>query len=253
MPRTTARRTRKTPTARPPAGDTRTRRAILDLLKRYGPQDAGALAARLGVSAMAVRQHLYSLAESKLVSSEEEARPMGRPAKLWRLTRAADALFPNAHADLTVSLIGSMRRTFGERGLERLVAARSREQIRAYRAELPRDASLSRRLEALAAIRTREGYMAEVIPEPAGAFLFIENHCPICLAASACMNLCAGELEVFRAVLGGGVTVERVDHILAGARRCAYRVDASGPGAGDAPGGNRRVEVRASRRAGSRR
>jgi predicted ArsR family transcriptional regulator len=52
----------------------------------------------------------------------------------------------------------------------------------------------------------------------------VENHCPICVAAAACTNLCAGELHVFQAVLGEDVAVERTDHILAGARRCAYRI-----------------------------
>ncbi len=37
-------------------------------------------------------------------------------------------------------------------------------------------------------------------------------------------NLCRSELTIFRAVLGVDIIVERVDHILAGARRCAYRV-----------------------------
>ena len=68
----------------------RTRRAMIERLKQDGPQDAGTLAAGLGVSAMAVRQHLYALAEEKLVTFNEEARPVGRPAKLWRLTEAAD-------------------------------------------------------------------------------------------------------------------------------------------------------------------
>jgi predicted ArsR family transcriptional regulator len=54
--------------------------------------------------------------------------------------------------------------------------------------------------------------------------LFVENHCPICAAAAACQGLCRSELAVFRAVLGADVTVERIDHILAGARRCAYRI-----------------------------
>ena len=31
---------------------------------------------------------------------------------------------------------------------------------------------------------------------------------------------------VFRAALGPSVTVERAEHILAGARRCAYRIEA---------------------------
>jgi predicted ArsR family transcriptional regulator len=206
------------------ATDPRSRRAILELLKWHGPQDARTLAGRLEISAMAVRQHLYALADEKLVTSAAEPRPMGRPAKLWRLTLAADELFPNAHADLTVSLIQSMRETFGERGVDRLIAARTRSQIEAYRAQVGDKGSLRQRLQALAKVRSREGYMAEVQEEPGGALLLIENHCPICTAARACTNLCAGELRVFQQVLGGDVLVERIDHILAGARRCAYRV-----------------------------
>ena len=57
-------------------------------------------------------------------------------------------------------------------------------------------------------------------------FLFIENHCPICAAAQACMGFCRSELELFRQALGEGVRVEREEHILLGARRCAYRVSA---------------------------
>jgi predicted ArsR family transcriptional regulator len=34
-------------------------------------------------------------------------------------------------------------------------------------------------------------------------------------------------LSLFRAVLGDKAQVERTDHILAGARRCAYRITAA--------------------------
>ncbi|PJI50782.1 MarR family transcriptional regulator, partial [Methylobacterium radiotolerans] len=37
-------------------------------------------------------------------------------------------------------------------------------------------------------------------------------------------GFCRSELELFRKVLGEGVQVDREEHILAGARRCAYRV-----------------------------
>jgi predicted ArsR family transcriptional regulator len=66
--------------------------------------------------------------------------------------------------------------------------------------------------------------MAEVKPDGKDGFLFIENHCPICAAASACQGFCTSELDVFRSVMGTGVTVERSEHILGGDRRCAYRV-----------------------------
>jgi predicted ArsR family transcriptional regulator len=73
-------------------------------------------------------------------------------------------------------------------------------------------------------VRSREGYMASIVEEAKGKFLLIEDHCPICAAAAACQGLCRLELEIFRAVLGPGIVVERIEHILAGARRCAYRI-----------------------------
>ena len=73
--------------------------------------------------------------------------------------------------------------------------------------------------------------MADVRREPDGSFLLVENHCPICAAAVSCTGLCAKELEVFQAVLGVDVAVTRTEHIVAGARRCAYRVAPASAGA----------------------
>ena len=206
----------------------RTRRGLLERLKREGAQDAGTLAGTLGVSAMAVRQHLYALEGEGLVTFEEEPRPVGRPAKLWRLTEAADRFFPDGHAELTLGLLAALRETFGEAGMEKLLAARTAEQTAAYGRRFEPSDSLVARLVALAEIRTEEGYMAAIEYAGGGEFLFVENHCPVCAAARSCQGLCASELEVFRTVLGPDVTVERSDHILAGARRCAYRVTMAG-------------------------
>jgi predicted ArsR family transcriptional regulator len=206
------------------AGNARTRRAIVHLLKQQGPMDAQQLAGHLRLSPMAVRLHLYALQAEQLVRYEDQPRPRGRPAKLWQLTPAADHLFPEGYAELTLSLLASISETFGKAGLDRVLALRTRDQIAVYRKRMSGAGSLARRLKALAASRTDEGYMADVRREPGGAFLLVENHCPICAAAAACTGLCAKELEVFQTVLGDGVTVTRTEHIVAGARRCAYRV-----------------------------
>jgi len=204
----------------------RTRRAIVHLLKQEGALDAQTLAARLHLSAMAVRQHLYALRDEHLVTYHEVSRPVGRPAKLWQLTPAADRLFPEAYAELTLSLLTSVSEAFGAAGLERLLDVRTRQQIAAYGQQFAGHETLQQRVEALAAMRTDEGYMAEVQAQADGSFLLIEKHCPICAAAVACTGLCGKELEVFRAVLGPNVAVERTEHMVVGARRCAYRVSA---------------------------
>lgn len=200
-----------------------TRRDILHLLKTEGPSDASALSKRLGVTAMAVRQHLYDLAAEGLVTAQEEARPVGRPAKLWALTDTADTVFPDAHADLALDLIGSIRATLGEAGIQAVIEDRAKRQTKAYRAAMEKASTLAEKLDALAALRTQEGYMAGVETAEDG-YLLIENHCPICSAAKACSGLCAMELKVFADALGPDHVIERTDHILSGARRCAYRI-----------------------------
>ncbi|UBF30033.1 transcriptional regulator (plasmid) [Kovacikia minuta CCNUW1] len=205
----------------------RTRRAIVQRLKQAGALDAETLASHFNITAMAVRQHLYALQKQGLVTYQEEPRPMGRPAKLWQLTSAADRFFPDRYAELTLSLIHSVQTAFGDAGLDRLLEVRTREQIQAYQAIVPRRASLKRRLDALAKQRTEEGYMAEVLPQADGSFLLVEKHCPICAVATACVGMCRTELEVFQAALGEDVTIERVEHILTGDRRCVYQVTGS--------------------------
>ena len=201
------------------------RAAVLDLVKRKGPVAAETLAENLGITAMAVRQHLASLETDGLAESETRGGLRGRPARLWRTTPGAEPHFPDTHAQLAADLIAQMKKTFGEEGLDRLLALRTVEQLRLYRKKTAPKHTLRARLEALAAIRSKEGYMAEVRKDPeTGGWLFVENHCPVCAAARLCTGLCREELVLFRKVLGRDVCVERVSHILAGAGRCAYRV-----------------------------
>jgi iron-sulfur cluster biosynthesis transcriptional regulator SufR len=206
----------------------RTRRAIIQLLKQEGRLDAETLAARLGITAMAVRQHLYALQDEQLITYQEESRPMGRPAKLWQLTPAADRFFPNGYAELTLSLLNSVKEAFGEAGLDRLLEVRTRQQLDGYSQQMKGKRSLKQRLNRLVEIRTNEGYMAEVQPQADGTFLLIENHCPICAAATACTGLCAKELEIFQAILGDEVNIQRVEHMISGERRCVYQICPAG-------------------------
>ena len=203
------------------------RRKIIEILKRNGACDAATLADELSISAMAARQHLYTLVEEGLVEAKTNPKGIGRPSKQWSLTAAADQFFPQGYADLTAGLLSSMREAFGDDGIEKIIDIRTRDQQNIYSARMDGAALLSTRLKRLAEIRNEEGYMAEVRKDADG-YLFIENHCPICAAAKTCTGLCAAELMLFQSVLGDDVRIERTEHILLGARRCAYRVSRVG-------------------------
>ncbi|TFW20848.1 transcriptional regulator [Massilia arenosa] len=197
---------------------------VLYLLKTRGPQTAQQLANHLDLTPMGARRQLESGAEKGLIAFQDIADKVGRPARTWSLTAAGHARFPDRHADLTLHLIDEVRALFGEAGLERLISAREHATEANYAHQLADQTTVEGRAAALAAIRAAEGYMAESQPQPDGTVLLVENHCPICAAADHCRNFCRSELQVFQRVLGPDCAVERTDHILAGARRCAYRI-----------------------------
>jgi predicted ArsR family transcriptional regulator len=196
---------------------------FLVLLKTRGPQTTADLGEAAGVTAEAARQQLSLLADDGLVVATSEPRGVGRPAQVWGLTEAGNARFPDAHAELTAQLIGTIRTQLGEEVLDRLIDARAAESRAAYAAALEGAADLGERVARLAEARTREGYMAESRAEGEG-YLLVENHCPICVAATVCQGFCRAELDTFRQVLGPGASVERTEHIVNGDRRCAYRI-----------------------------
>ena len=121
-------------------------------------------------------------------------------------------------------LLEGIRGVFGLEGLDRLIRARERETLAAYRRALAPLADLGERVRTLVTLRTEEGYMAEARRQPDGSWMLIANHCPICVAAKACQGFCRSELTLFRDALGESVSVARDEHSVAGARRCVYRI-----------------------------
>ena len=201
------------------------RERVLFVLKTKGQQTVARMAKHLGVTTVAVRQHLAVLEGEKLVDFTDERRKVGRPARVWRLTPNANDRFPDCHAELAVGMLQAIQSAFGEEGLERLTEERTRQQAVSYRARIPDpNAPLKERVAMLARVRREEGYMAESRRRRDGTFELMENHCSIAKAARVCPKLCGGELSLFRNVLGDDVSVERIEHILSGDRCCSYRI-----------------------------
>jgi predicted ArsR family transcriptional regulator len=201
------------------------RRKLLELIKSKGPQTAAELAQRLGVTPVAVRQHLQALRKDGLLVYVEERRPVGRPARRWSLSEAAQPLFPDSHREFAVGLIEAIDGAFGGEGLQRLVEERVRHQIRRYRRRMPdREAPFEERLAVLASLRNEEGYMVEWRADGQDCWVLAENHCPICAAAKVCGGLCAGEPALFQTLLGPDVEVRRTEHLLENSHRCVYQI-----------------------------
>jgi predicted ArsR family transcriptional regulator len=200
---------------------------ILFELKTRGPATTRDLAARAGISRQAARAHLTKLGGAQLVMHTRSPAGVGRPGHAWSLTEKGHSRFPDSHAQVTVELIEAIRGEFGEVGLDRMIARR--EQAMAEKCEqLLRGAeTLEERVARLVRLRSTEGYMADASRRDDGSYVIMENHCPICAAASACQGFCRSELALFARLLAPA-RVERSEHLLSGGQRCCYLVVPAG-------------------------
>ena len=196
---------------------------ILQMLKTQGELTAKVIATELGLTTMGVRQHLQSLEDNSDVVFEDKKATRGRPTRYWSLTAKSNSHFSDRHEELTVQLIDSVKTIFGDQGLEQLIAHSEDASFKLYQAALVDAKDLAAKLAALAKLRTEEGYMASVESRD-GVYWLLENHCPICAAASSCLNFCRSELQLFQNLLQLDASISREEHIIEGARRCAYKI-----------------------------
>jgi predicted ArsR family transcriptional regulator len=198
-----------------------TRRAVLDLLKRNGPQTVAQLGAALRLSGAGVRRHLEVLEQVGLVQQTSRSQGRGRPAYVYALTEMGHDLFPRNYHQLVAQLLEAAANQLGPAAVERLFDHRQRELAELY-AGRTRGRALPELARALAAIQDENGYMADCQQTGEGRWLVSEHNCAIARVAGAWPTACTHELALFRQLAGPGVAVERVAHIQAGDPVCAY-------------------------------
>jgi DeoR family transcriptional regulator, suf operon transcriptional repressor len=204
-----------------------TRRQLLDALKRAGGLGAEELAAVAGISASAVRQQLTALERDGLVHSQRDvAKPSpssGRPRQHYRLTAAADALYPRAYGELTTELLDYLCEDDPE-AINKLFARRRERRIDQAKRRLAQHPELIDKIKELSRILDEDGYLAEVEQYQTG-FWITEHNCAILDVALRYGQACSSELEFLAAALPEAV-VKRVAHMVDGAHVCRYQIEA---------------------------
>lgn len=188
-------------------------------LKRRGEASADEVAADLGVTVSAVRQHLGALADAGLVAHSEVRAGPGRPRHVHRLTAQAGELFPRAYGELTTELLACVEDEDPEM-LERVFERRRRRRVeRTLRRMEGQD--LAARVHTLADVLDEDGYMAEAAEGGDGTFTVVEHNCAILNVALRYGMACSAELSFIREVLPDA-QVERTQHLLDGSHVCGY-------------------------------
>ena len=202
-----------------------TRQEILTCLKTNGALTADDLSKELGISQVAVRQHIASLEAEGVVTITVERKGLGRPSHRYLLTVAGDETFPRKYAEYAASLLSELQDWQGAKAVDELI---SRCQNRQSRELAPRldSKSLLSRVQELARIENEKGFMTELVNSGDGAMSIVKRNCTICaLAQKHPETCCQGKVALYKDVLGN-VSVRQTTSIAHGDLKCSFEITA---------------------------
>src|ERR1700681_1494487 len=204
MPPASASMARKRPDVPLMIAGRSTRMEVLELLRRRGRSSAESIAADLGVTPNAVRQHLTNLERDGFVVSHPERSGRGRPALLFSLTERADSVFPKRYGQLATMVLQEVQEMGGPDALDEVferMATRHAGAIARNLEGLEFDEKLSR----VVAWIGRAGTLAEQTETKEGVKVTIHN-CPFRNTALKFPQVCTITPHLMTRLLGTAVS-----------------------------------------------
>jgi predicted ArsR family transcriptional regulator len=194
---------------------------VLAMLKVRGSGSLTDIARELGVSKQGALRHLEALQAKGLVEvTTGDHHGPGRPGHVYRLTEAAQELFPSRHRELAVELVDFMEA--GE--VERFFAQRAGRMEAEYSARVT-GLDFKKRALQLGQLAQEHGHMTEVAEEPDGSLKLRHCNCPIQEVAARTGHACQHELDLYRRLLQADVV--RSSWVGAGDTTCTYDITAN--------------------------
>ncbi|HEV2286021.1 MAG TPA: hypothetical protein VGR80_08260, partial [Steroidobacteraceae bacterium] len=158
-------------------------------------------------------------------------RKRGPASRQYRLSAAAEHLFPKQYDELSVELVRSVLEQFGGAGVVALLARMTEARVARWAPQL-RGLGLREKLNALSALyRDRDAWME--VEWRDGAPALIERNCPFLNVATAHPAICSVSVNTLSRLLG--CRVVREQRFQAGHGRCVFRVRLDEPRPAGAP------------------
>ncbi|HLJ37939.1 MAG TPA: winged helix-turn-helix transcriptional regulator [Steroidobacteraceae bacterium] len=204
--------------------------ALLQVLKRRGALTIRALAAELHITYEAVRQQIAELLRAGWVKSAGAAagealdrsttKKPGPASREYRLSAAAEHLFPKHYDELSAELVQHVYQSFGGAGVVEILARMTDARVRRW-APLLRGLSVREKVEALSALyEDKDAYMQ--VDWRQGAPALIEHNCPFFNVAQKHPAICSVSVNTLERLLG--CKVVREQSFQAGHGRCVFRL-----------------------------
>lgn len=178
---------------------------ILASLKRSDGMPISDLSRELGKSYMGIKQHCLKLTEMGYLEEwrvPREKKEVGRPEKLYRLTKKCDPLFPQAGSELSLSVLESVRAVYGESAPEKLLFHHFQSLLERWQPKVRAGKSMVEKATRLADLRDQDGWFSRCHYEPETGFRIEEFHSPLSSIYEVYPSAVRMEVQMMEKVLG---------------------------------------------------
>ena len=200
-------------------------RAVLEKLKLSGGLPVSELARLVDTSYMAVKQHCEELREIGYLDRSRVPRTaVGRPEIFYTLSTKADALFPQAGVDFTLSMLDELKGLFGENTPDKLLFQHFQKLFEKWQPLLDKAKSPVEKAAKFAALREKEGGFVRVVHDTDGTCRLEEFHNPMQRLFERYPRSIMMELRMIEQLLGVRVTRQELGGGRAGQPRVIFEL-----------------------------
>ena len=174
------------------------------------------LSKRMKMSYMGVKQHCVDLEKAGFLDTWRHSKGAGRPEKLYRLTPKADALFDGGGPALTLDLLTTAERVYGETAPPKLLYTYFQAKAEVLAPKLAKAADVAERAKLLAKLRSADGCLSACETDEQGHLCLVEHHRPLRALAARYDMVDELECEMIERLLGCEVrrSVEEVSGLV---------------------------------------
>jgi len=199
---------------------------IITALKCSDGMPISDLCREIKMSYMGVKQHCLNLVKKGYLEEwrvPRENRAVGRPEKLYRLTKKCDPLFAEAGAQLTLAVLEGVKKLYGEAAPEKLLFHHFNQLRDRWLVKVRKGKSLVEKATTFTALREEEGWFSRCHYDPSTGFRIEEFHNPLSSIYEVYPNAVRMELQMMEQLLGTKV-VRDVALVGKGRKRVVFEI-----------------------------
>lgn len=202
-----------------------TKQKIILLLKKNEIMTVAELSKQMGITPMAVRQHLMALEKKDLIKYDIKKYGIGRPVFLYKLTDRASSIFPKSYGKFISDILMAVEKLDGKKKVDKIFKARKERLLVETQKELAVCKTFSERVSKLSEHLEKDGYMVE-LTEADDRFFLKQFNCPLAGVPEEFNQTCKFEYELYKDLLGNEVKRQQCQR--EGDPSCTYLIPKPG-------------------------